>query len=257
MKKGFRFWRYLGDEREQSGGAGLPILMMLVTLIFFSWWILTDFAANQEERIFINADLTRSEQNRVASSLTNKKNTARIRAELTALTWVESVRVRKNMGGDILIRVVTEKVVAYLPEVGYYLANGQFLTKVSDEKNLQKRHVPLVKMHTDEKKSPTLDPKKFEIILPQLARVFDEYKIVPTEYRIGRSGDLRVSLRNGPELVFGTRSHRERLRVLHRFLAEYRRDIRNIRHIDLRYENALAVNWKGQVARQHKASAQH
>ena len=230
---------------------------MLVTLIFFSWWILTDFAGNKEDRIFINAELTESEQNRVAVSLINKKSLTGIRAELTALPWVESVRVRKNMAGDILIRVVTEKVVAYLPEVGYYLANGQFLTKIPDEENLQKRHVPLVKMHRAAKKYPAQDPKNFEIILPELAKVFDEYAIVPTEYRIGRSGDLRVVLQNGPELVFGTRSHKDRLKVLHRFLAEYQRDIRNIRHIDLRYENALAVNWKKPGARQYKESAQH
>jgi len=160
-------------------------------------------------------------------------NLASVREALVDLPWVEDVSVRRQWPDMLLVRVIEQKPVVLWGETGVISAKGKLF-------------IPAQK---PELKLPHLSGPQgqHKFMLQELARMqawLLETGLYIKNIELNARRSWILTMTSGMELRLGRKQMHERL---NRFVSVYKETLeaqkKQIKYIDMRYTNGLAVAW--------------
>ena len=158
---------------------------------------------------------------------------AELSGRILALSWPRAVEVRRVWPDALVIRVEKESVVAAWGDGGYLNSAGKIVQLADGAEGVPELATSLS------------DPRRAMEIYQVL-----ESRVNPAGLSIERLeenslGEWLITLTGGATVALGNEALIERLE---RFLLAYRRALSErhdeIAHVDVRYDNGLAVRWK-------------
>lgn len=158
---------------------------------------------------------------------------AEVSDRILALSWPRAVEVRRVWPDTLVIRVEKESVVAAWGDDGYLTSAGKIVQLADGAKGVPELSTLLS------------EPRRAMEIYQVL-----ESRVNPAGLRIVRLeenslGEWLITLEGGATLALGNEALIDRLE---RFLLAYRRALSDrhdeLAHVDMRYDNGLAVRWK-------------
>jgi cell division protein FtsQ len=162
-------------------------------------------------------------------------NLDRIRNHLVELPWVEDVSIRRQWPNALRIRVMEKQPVAFWDDSEILSSRGSlFQPEVID----QDLRLPRLSGPGGQHKNMLMELGRMQAWLADTGLVIEH--IIQDERR-----SWILTMQSGLELRLGRNDQHQRL---HRFIDVYTDKLmgqkQNIKHIDMRYTNGLAVAWK-------------
>ncbi len=157
-----------------------------------------------------------------------------LRASLEALPWVYQAEVKRDWPEGLVITVQEQKPIAWWGQQRLINNKGQLFSPAGAQIS---ESMPFLE-------GP--DGRQEEVMQRyiDLGKVLGSRDLALQSLRLSERGSWSIALKNEIELTFG----RERvMEKLQRFLAIYdlslNKHLANVKRIDLRYQNGLAVEW--------------
>ncbi|MDX2463358.1 MAG: cell division protein FtsQ/DivIB [Porticoccus sp.] len=164
---------------------------------------------------------------------------AQIRSELELQPWVETVTVRRQWPGGLVISVVEEVPIARWGKQGFLNSRGEML-EIADNSKL--KHLPLLQGDENAERSIMKSYREIAQLLQPVNLKISGLKRDPR-------GAWWLSLSNGLELVVGRDQVMEKMR---RFLLVWVSVLKDkagqVGRVDIRYDNGIAVRWNEKTA---------
>ncbi len=159
---------------------------------------------------------------------------ADLRASLESLPWVYQAEVKRDWPEGLLIAVQEQKPIAWWGKQRLINNKGQLFSPAGAQIEEQMPYLEGPEGRQEEVMQRYID----------LGKVLGSRDLALQALRLSERGSWSLALKNEVELVFG----RDRLmEKLQRFLAVYDLSLNkylvNIKRVDLRYQNGLAVEW--------------
>ena len=161
-----------------------------------------------------------------------------IRSELELHPWIAEAVVSRQWPAGLLITVTEERPIARWGEAGFLNSGGEMLSIGS---NRDLAHLPLLQgeQHTE---------RSLMKAYREMTQLLQTSNLKISELRRDARGAWWVNLANGLELVIGRDQVMDKIR---RFLevwgADLKGKVEQVNHVDLRYDNGIAVQWIEQV----------
>lgn len=212
-------------EARLSDPATLPIRKVLVqgSFVHLNEAMLRDALGNQMHEGFFSVDVLQ------------------LRDRVTRLAWVDTASVRRVWPDTLVIRVVEQQPLARWQRGGLVNLRGEVFT--ADPATYPDR-LPLFRGADSDSLAVT---RWYHDVMPVCGSI--ERQVVQIEF--SERGALRLKLDNGMEVMLGREHIQERLA---RFAEVYRQSLLarsgEIKRIDLRYTNGVAVRWKSDAPKQ-------
>tara|TARA_R110001592_G_scaffold363352_2_gene684908 strand:+ start:181308 stop:182219 length:912 start_codon:yes stop_codon:yes gene_type:complete len=164
---------------------------------------------------------------------------AQIRSQLELQPWVETVTVRRQWPGGLVISVVEEVPIARWGKQGFLNSRGEML-EIADNSKL--KHLPLLQGDENTERSIMKSYREIAQLLQPVNLKISGLKRDPR-------GSWWLSLSNGLELVIGRDQVMEKMR---RFLLVWVSGLKDkawqVERVDIRYDNGIAVRWNEKTA---------
>ena len=162
-------------------------------------------------------------------------NIEQLRKRLMALPWVEDVSIRRQWPDSLQLRVIEKQPVAYWGK-DQLLSSRAVLFK--PEKLDKSMSIP--KIHGPE--------GQHEIMLKELGRLqawLSDSALRISELKQDERRSWSVTMESGLELRLGRSMRHERVqRFANACQGQLQKQLKQIRHVDMRYTNGFAVAWK-------------
>lgn len=156
-----------------------------------------------------------------------------LKAEVEMTPWVARARVSRQWPHTLVVNVEQHRLVARWNDRGYVSDQGYLVEGYEVDQDL-----PLLE-------SKAVEPMALLQQYRRLSQAMSQVDLRLTELHESRTGDIDLLLDNGILLKLGNRDLLDRIQ---RFIALWQLDLqsrsRQIRQIDVRYVNGLAVDWK-------------
>lgn len=160
-----------------------------------------------------------------------------LRARIRDLSWPRAVAVRRVWPDALVIRVEKESVVASWGDGGYLTSAGKVVQLAGGAERVPALDVSL---------SP---PRRAMEVYQMLESRVNPAGFSIVELEENRLGEWLMTFEGGMTVALGNEHLRERLE---RFLLAYQRAFaaraQAIEHVDLRYDDGLAVRWSDEPA---------
>ena len=263
------FWKILSPKEQYSDEAevftissyfmmmGQVFIMLAALLIFLIWIFASVLQNNNKAEIFINTELVPAEMTEIKYSLSKQDSLEEMQATLEATTWIRSATIKKHVGVDnplILIEIEKSIPLGRLDSQRLVFMNDESISVIAyeDDKGINggEQKIPLIKGDFYEE-VPNAQPATTEMTMTmsmtmrRAAQILSTANIEVSEYSISPSGVLLIIFENKGVIRLGASDHTGRLSRLQRFLQSYPSDLARIKSIDLRYDNKIAVSYKG------------
>ncbi len=162
-------------------------------------------------------------------------NLEHLRNQLIILPWVENVSIRRQWPDSLQIRVIEKQPVAYWGEDQLLSSRAILFQPETLDKSMS-----IPKINGPE--------GQHEVMLRELARLQAWLADIGLRIRVLEQDARRswnVTMESGMELRLGREMRHERVQ---RFASAYQiklmKQVKQIRHVDMRYTNGFAVAWK-------------
>jgi len=159
----------------------------------------------------------------------------RIRNHLIQLPWVEDVSIRRQWPDALRIRVMEKQPVAFWDDKQILSSRGSLFEPEAIDSHLQ---LPRLRGPVGQHENMLMELGRMQAWLADTGLVIQQ--MVQDERR-----SWVLTMQSGLELRLGRNDQHQRL---HRFINVYTDKLmgqkQNIKHIDMRYTNGLAVAWK-------------
>ncbi len=160
----------------------------------------------------------------------------RVRIQLKSLPWVHEVNVRRRWPNALEVHVVEQLPIARWGDDGFLNHEGQVFQSLNESENWSA--LPLLQ-------GPTGTAVKLMSLYQQMNDILSPQSLFIEKLAIDDRGQLEVVLRGGAVLALGGHDLVGRLRrFVSLYNAELSRQDRDILHVDLRYQNGLAVAYR-------------
>jgi len=165
-----------------------------------------------------------------------------IKAKMEALPWVDYATVTRVWPSGIVLNIEEQIAVSYWNESAFINKNGVIFQPDNLDKNLG---LPVLLGVND--KSPTMRIEMLTV-LTRLQVLLSEYKLGIAQLELKPRGVWEILLDNGISVALGAQpleAKVHRLGVV--FTQRSGIDLSAVKHIDARYPNGVAVEWKEQM----------
>ena len=165
-----------------------------------------------------------------------------IKAKMEALPWVDYATVTRVWPSGIDLKIKEQVAVSYWNDEAFINKNGVIFQPEYVDKKLS---LPVLFGVSD--KSPALRIEMLAV-LARLQVLLNQYKLGIAELELKPRGVWDVLLDNGISVALGAQPLEEKV---HRLGAVFTQrsgiDLENVKRIDARYPNGVAVEWKEQI----------
>ncbi len=269
------FWKMLSPKEQYSDEAevftvrsyfmmmGQVFIMLAALLIFLIWIFASVLQSNTKAEIFINAELAPAEKSEIKYSLSKQDSLEEMQATLEATPWIRHATIKKHAGVDnpiILIEIEKSMPLGRLDSQRLVFMNAESISVIAYEDdngiNSGEQNIPLIKgdfydkvlnaqpVATEMTMTMTMS-MSMSMTMRRAAQILSTANIEVSEYSISPSGVLLIIFENNGVIRLGASDHTGRLSRLQKFLQSYPSDLARIKSIDLRYDNKIAVSYKG------------
>jgi len=160
----------------------------------------------------------------------------RVRIQLQSLPWVHEVNVRRRWPNALEVHVVEQLPIARWGEDGFLNHEGQVFQSLNESEDWSA--LPLLQ-------GPTGTAVKLMSLYQQMNDILSPQKLLIEKLAVDDRGQMQVDLRGGVVLALGGHDLVGRLqRFVSLYNTELSRQDRDILHVDLRYQNGLAVAYR-------------
>ena len=263
------FWKMLSPKEQYSDEAevftvrsyfmmmGQVFIMLAALLIFLIWIFASVLQSNTKAEIFINAELAPAEKSEIKYSLSKQDSLEEMQATLEATPWIRRATIKKHAGVDnplILIEIEKSMPLGRLDSQRLVFMNDESISVITYEDdngiNSGEQNIPLIKGDfydevLNAQPAATEMTMSMSMTMRRAAQILSTANIEVSEYSISPSGVLLIIFENNGVIRLGASDHTGRLSRLQRFLQLYSSDLARIKSIDLRYDNKIAVSYKG------------
>lgn len=214
---------------------------LFVLIVAFGWrgWLALDRPIGV---VRVDGELTAAERARATEILSLflpagvlSVDTHGMRELLEEESWVDSVALWRDWPDGIRVEVRAEAALARWRDGALLSARGRVIE-------------PLELVGADALPHLTGPDDSAEEIMQTFQRIADVLR--PHELRMealtmDAEGSVRVRIKDGPEMVFGSRDMSARLQRLDLVLRQqFPEGLERVERIDLRYDNGIAVAWR-------------
>ena len=265
------FWKILSPKEQYNDEVEVftmssyftmmaQVFIMLAALLIFLIWIFASvLQSNTKAEIFINTELAPAESSEIKYSLSKQDSLEEMQATLEATPWIRHAIIKKHAGVDnplILIKIEKSMPLGRLDSQRLVFMNDESISVIAYEDdngiNSGEQNIPLIKgdfydkvLNAQPAATEMTMSMSMSMTMRRAAQILSTANIEVSEYSISPSGVLLIIFENNGVIRLGASDHTGRLSRLQRFLQSYPSDLARIKSIDLRYDNKIAVSYKG------------
>lgn len=225
MPKSFLNWTYIGMS--------LQVLLMLGALVMALFWA-TDYLVSDDRQreVYINIPVDEERQSSLNQVLSQTHSIREARQDMEALAWIKSVHIRK-MSKYWMISITESLPVAKLAPEGYMFADGSIMKGGSPSFGF----LPRALGQLDQLAAIAME-------ISEMNSELNARDLSVRQFRIRKNGILTMELEDNKIVQLGSQDYMERFGRLLLFVDSYGKELTRVQSIDLRYDNAVAVNWE-------------
>jgi len=165
-----------------------------------------------------------------------------IKAKMEALPWVDYATVTRVWPSGIILKIEEQVAVSYWNESAFLNKNGVIFQPDYLDKNLG---LPVLFGVSDKSQSMRIE---MLAVLTRLQVLLREYQLGIVQLELKPRGVWDILLVNGISVALGAQPLEDKV---HRLGAVFTQrsgiDLATVKHIDARYPNGVAVEWKEQI----------
>ena len=226
----------------------LVVLVVLLIVMSQKVWFL-QLIDNEVTTINVEGDLKHITQMQVERALPNLIGSSFLMADLEGiktkmerLPWVDSVTVTRVWPSEIVLKVQEQVAVSYWNESELMNENGVVFQPENIDKQLG---LPVLIGVKDESPAARIEMLG---VLKRLQALLSEYKLDIAQLELKPRGVWEILLNNGVAVSLGAQPLEDKVHRLGAVLMQRSGiDLANVKRIDARYPNGVAVEWKEQI----------
>lgn len=157
---------------------------------------------------------------------------------VSKLSWIESVRVKRDWRQGVIVSVVPRRAVANFGSQHLLDANGVVFVPADEHELMDKNLVNLYSRHTNDAKE----------MMRQMQRVnewFSPIGMIAQDMTLTSRQTWLIRFDNGLRVIVDHENTEQKLFSLSSLLAgSLAKELPNMQSVDLRYKNGLAIAWK-------------
>ncbi len=220
---------------------------ILSVSVYYGGQAVEQFLAKPIASIVVNGQFVYLAKNEVSALISGniqksfiRENLDAMRQNLEANPWVDNVTLRRQWPDVLHVTIEEQKPIARWGKKGFVNYRGE-LIRVTDSGQIG--HLPILK---GDDGSAMLVMKQYQL----LSQSISQYHLKVIELGKSEIGVWTIDLDNGWRLLAGRTDIVKKVQRLMKLLAQKKIDQQDqIKIIDMRYENGLAIEWK--EAEQH------
>ncbi len=220
---------------------------MLSVSVYYGGQAVKQFLAKPIASIVVNGQFAYLAKDEVSALISEniqksfiRENLDSMRQNLEANPWVDNVNLRRQWPDILHVTIEEQKPIARWGKKGFVNYRGE-LIHVEDRGFIE--HLPILRGNDG---SAMLVMKQYQL----LSQSISEYGLKVLELGKSEIGVWTIDLDNGWRLLAGRTDIIKKVQRLMKILAQKKIDRQDqIKVIDMRYENGLAIQWK--EAEQH------